>query len=597
MQVEPTQSQATNLGEQLNQLIQNAQWISSDRAKTLDAEHMARIAKLTRGMSPIEISLAYLDWLSHLSVSPGKMFRLVQSMQQKLLQMGVISATAAAQAGGTVFQHLRDRKSLSELWLRLPFDVLPKQHGLVKDWWSEATEDVDGVSHEHLEYVSFMNNQILEMLSPENVPLTDRDFIQTTLEQKGGNLKRGLGLLAKDLAGKIKKDGNPVNSEFEVGKNIAVTPGKVIYRNDLMELIQYKPATETVSSEPVLIVPPWIMKYYILDLSPKNSLVKYLVDQGKTVFMISWKNPVEEDSETTFNDYLDQGLMEAMDAVEAVVPKAQVNTVGYCIGGTLLLIGASALAREGDQRIKSVSLLAAQGDFTEAGDIKRFLSDSQFSFLRALMKDKGFLSSEAMGGSFQALRAGDLLYKPARQRYLMGEDVALNDLMSWNADGTRMPFQMHSEYLRKLYLDNDLAEGRYEVDGSPVYISDIKAPVFAVGTETDHVAPWNSVYKLHGLVSSELTFLLTSGGHNAGIISGPSHPRRRHRIQTRKPGDLQQSPQQWFDSVAVEQGSWWPVWYQWLDKHSSGKVKPPRMGASRKGYKPIADAPGSYVHG
>jgi polyhydroxyalkanoate synthase len=494
-------------------------------------------------------------------------------------------------------RHLRQREPLSDLWQCLPYDLLPQQYQLVRHWWGEATDGVEGASRAHLEFVDFMNGQVLDLLSPDNLPITDREFIGRTVEERGANLRRGLRLFASDLSARVRGREKPVKTDFIVGENVAISPGKVIFRNELIELIQYSPATGKVSSEPVLIVPPWIMKYYILDLSPKNSLVNYLVEQGKTVFMISWKNPQAEDREVAFNDYLEQGFLQAMDAVSAVVPGQPINTVGYCIGGTLLLIGAAFLAREGDRRINSVSLFAAQGDFSEAGEIRRFLSDSQLAFLQALMNDKGYLPTTNMGGAFQSLRASDLVYKPARQRYLLGDEAPLNDLMSWNADGTRMPCRMHSEYLRKLYLDNDLAEGRYRVAGAPVYIGDINAPVFAVGTETDHVAPWHSVYKLHGLVRAELTFLLTSGGHNAGIISGPSHPRRRHRVHTQAAGDLQQSPEQWYVSVPETQGSWWPTWYQWLDQHSSGAVKPPRMGAPSRGYRVIADAPGQYVFG
>lgn len=297
------------------------------------------------------------------------------------------------------------------------------------------------------------------------------------------------------------------------------------------------------------------------------------------------------------NDYLKQGFEQALKIVQTVVPNTPINAVGYCIGGTLLLMGAALLAREGDNSLNSISLFAAQADFLDAGDIKRLLSDSHLSFLKAQMWKRGYLPAESMGNSFKALRPADMIWKPARQRYFLGEEVFMNDLMSWNADGTRMPYRMHSEYLSKMYMNNDLAEGRYEVDGSPIFLDDIKAPMFAVGTESDHVAPWKSAYKLHRLTNTELTFLLTSGGHNAGIISGPSHPRRKHRLATREPGALHLDADDWLEQAPQRDGSWWPVWYEWLDQHSSTPRKPPAMGAKRAGYKPLRDAPGEYVLG
>ena len=306
----------------------------------------------------------------------------------------------------------------------------------------------------------------------------------------------------------------------------------------MIELIQYSPTTPDVHAEPVLIVPAWIMKYYILDLSPKNSLVAWLVDQGYTVFMMSWKNPTAADRELGMDDYLRKGVYAALDVVGAVVPDRDIHAVGYCIGGTLLSIAAAALADWGDTRIRDVTLFAAQTDFSEPGELSLYISPAQLEMLEALMYKEGVLDSKQMGGAFAMLRAHDLLWQPAVKSYLKGERDGMIDLMAWNADGTRMPWKMHTEYLMGLYLRNDLAEGRFKVEGEPVSLKDIRVPMFVVGTETDHVAPWKSVYKVGGLTSSsEFTFLLTSGGHNAGIVSGPVHPKRRHRVRTQREGE------------------------------------------------------------
>jgi polyhydroxyalkanoate synthase len=364
-----------------------------------------------------------------------------------------------------------------------------------------------------------------------------------------------------------------------------------------MELVQYTPVTEKVGAEPVLISPAWIMKYYILDLSPKNSLVKYLTQQGKTVFAISWKNPTEEDNSIRFEDYVQSGIMAAINTVSAICPKRKIHGVGYCIGGTLLAAAAAAMAGNDDDRFQTLSLFAAQTDFSEAGEISRFIGKSQLSFLEKLMWKQGYLSSEAMGSSFSSLRASDLIYGARVDRYLLGKESNANDLMTWNADGTRMPHRMHSEYLNSMYLENSLEKNQIEIGWKIIYLSDIHVPVYCLGTETDHVAPWKSVFKIHQLVNGELTFALTSGGHNAGVISGPEHPRRRYRVHTRIPGDKYLSPDAWMDSTDVHEGSWWPNWDQWIDNHMSSSIKPPKVGSSSKGFEPIYDAPGEYIFG
>jgi polyhydroxyalkanoate synthase subunit PhaC len=342
------------------------------------------------------------------------------------------------------------------------------------------------------------------------------------------------------------------------------------------------------------------MKYYILDLSPHNSLVKYLVDQGHTVFMVSWKNPGEEDRDISLRDYIEQGFRAALDAVSAIVPRRKVHAVGYCIGGTLLAIGAALLGRErrkGDEeRLASVTLFAAQTDFSEPGELAFFINPAQLAMLDASMERKGVLESRQMGGAFVLLRAQDLLWQPLVDNYLKGERAPMIDLMAWNADGTRMPCRMHSEYLYRLYLDNELATNRMPVDGKVVRLSDIRVPMFVVGTEVDHVAPWKSVYKVGNLVrSDDFTFLLTAGGHNAGIVCGPVHPKRHYRMLSRRLIDPHLAPEEWTEAAERQPGAWWPAWQQWLAAHSGPMIKPPTMGAPRLGYAVLDDAPGQYV--
>lgn len=591
------QTEQTNLSARIFEHVQDLSQKMGDlrnlTPEQVDNLFKSAIARAFKGMSPLEIWLAYLDWIAHLSLSPGKQMRLTQSFFRKAAKLGVFGARSLVNPEAQAPTQL-NRKLTTEEWQKWPFRLLAHTHQSAKDWWKEATSEVEGVTHKHEQLVSFMTEQILETLAPANFPVTNPVVLNTTRKEYGKNLLRGLKYLAKDKLPIGSKDSAPEN-HFVAGKDVAVTPGKVIFRNHLIELIQYEPATAEVDREPVFIVPPWIMKYYILDLSPKNSLVKYLVDQGKTVFTISWKNPTEEDRDISFLDYMNDGLFQALDTINQVVPDQKINAMGYCIGGTMLMIAAAKMAREGDDRFHSISLLTSQADFSEAGEISQFISESQLAFLEKLMWRKGYLGEENMGGSFAALRAGDLVFAPMVDRYLLGKEFHPNDLMAWNADGTRMPYRMHSEYLKKLYLNNELATNHFEVDGKPVSLADIKVPIFSLGTETDHVAPWKSVYKINYLTRSDVTFCLTSGGHNAGVVSGPSHPRRHHRIHTHRPLEKYIDPDTWLETVKPQEGSWWPTWIAWLDEHTSGKRKPPAMGAARKGIKPLEDAPGQYI--
>jgi polyhydroxyalkanoate synthase len=358
-------------------------------------------------------------------------------------------------------------------------------------------------------------------------------------------------------------------------------------------LIQYAPATEKVYAEPVLIVPAWIMKYYILDLSPQNSLIRYLVGQGHTVFCISWRNPSAEDRSLTMADYR-SCVMAALAAVNAIVPDRKVHATGYCLGGTLLAITAAAMARGGDDRLATITLLAAQTDFTEPGELALFIDHSQVHFLESIMWNRGYLSADQMAGTFQLLRSNDLVWSRLVRDYLMGERAPMTDLMAWNADSTRMPYQMHSEYLRRLYLDNQLAAGQFMVDERAATLQNIHAPLFVVGTERDHVAPWRSVYTIHYHTDADTTFVLTGGGHNTGIVSEPGQPNRHFRIATKNTSDPCLAPDEWA-AAAPKNGSWWVAWADWLATYSTPeRTSPPSMG-SADGFPPIEDAPGTYV--
>ncbi|WP_254797364.1 PHA/PHB synthase family protein [Geopseudomonas aromaticivorans] len=566
----------------------------------LDLKVHAAIARANSSVSPISLLLAMMDWSGHLAGSPGKQLELLNlglEQTRRLLEYvrEVASASPDCPAHECVEPPRRDRRFAAKEWHQWPFSLMHQSFLLSQEWWQVATHGVRGVSRHHEEVVAFAARQLLDMFSPGNYLVSNPLVLQRTAATGGANLVRGM-IHALEDAERLAAGHPPAGTEnFVVGRDVAATPGKVVLKNRLIELIQYTPTTATVHPEPILIVPAWIMKYYILDLSPHNSLVKYLVDQGHTVFCLSWKNPGAEDGDLGMDEYLQLGFFAALDAINAIVPDRKVHATGYCLGGTLLAIAAAAMARDNDERLASISLLTAQTDFTEPGELALFIDESEVSLLEAQMHETGYLTAGQMVGAFQLLRSSDLLWSRMVGEYLMGERAEMIDLMAWNADATRMPARMHSQYLRRLFLNDDLSEGRYPVGGRPVSLSDIDTPVFCVATTQDHVAPWRSVFKLHYLSPTEITFVLTSGGHNAGIVSEPGRPRRHYQVLQRPVGGNYVAPDAWLASAPRHEDSWWLEWLAWLQARSSTPVAAPATGAPEQGYPVVADAPGEYV--
>ncbi len=567
-------------------------------ADVIDRSLHAAAARFTMGLSPAALGEAFFDWAIHLTFSPGKRLRLIDKATRKSLRLANQARRYALEGGGVepcIEPLPQDRRFAGEAWQKWPYNLIYQGFLLNQQWWHNATTDVLGVTKQHENMVEFTSRQLLDMFSPSNFLFTNPDLLKHTIDNGGKNLVGGFQNLVEDWERTISGK-KPIGAEaFRVGREVAVTPGKVVYRNRLIELIQYEPATDAVRPEPVLIVPAWIMKYYILDLSPHNSLVKYLTEQGFTVFMISWKNPGPDDRDLSLDDYRTLGVMAALDAVGSVVPEQKIHAAGYCLGGTLLSIAAATMARDGDDRLKSITLLAAQTDFTEAGELMLFINESQLAFLDDMMWEQGFLDTTQMAGTFQMLHSNDLIWSRIVGEYMTGERAPMIDLMAWNADATRMPYRMHSEYLRRLFLNNDLAEGRYIVAGKPIALTDLRAPIFAVGTVRDHVAPWRSTYKIDLMTDTDVTFLLTVGGHNAGIVSEPGHPHRSFQVLTKKSDGHYIDPDSYLAEAQHKDGSWWPEWVGWLAEHSGPEVAPPSMGAASSGYPSLCDAPGSYV--
>lgn len=555
------------------------------KIKGLDSALHAFQGRFFMNMSPTAIFLAYMDWACHFLNSPEKQLESLDAFAHGMIDLS---------------DHLMsfknghpDPRFKGELWQLPPYALIYKTYLAAEKFLNSLTTHVSGVTRHHEELVSFLTRQMILAMAPSNMIWTNPELIDLTLTQKGQNLVRGMFHFLEDVRRMIHKL-KPVGTEaFQAGVNVAATPGKVVFRNRLIELIQYTPTTKTVCPEPVLIVPAWIMKYYILDLSQNNSLVRFLVDQGHTVFMISWKNPGDEERGLGMADYLKLGIFEAVKTIRAMIPDYTIHSAGYCLGGTLLAIAVAHMEGRGENHIKTMTLLAAQTDFTDAGELTLFIDDSQVAWLEDLMNNQNYLKTDQMAGAFRLLRANELIWTDIMTHYLKGERTPVSDLMAWNADATRMPYTMHSEYLRSLFLQNDLFEGRYRVDGVPVALSNIHVPVFLVGTQKDHVAPWISVYKFHLPSDADsVTFVLTNGGHNAGIISEPGHRGRYYQIATRKEGETYVDPKTFAETTPVVQGSWWMPWQKWLSDFSGDKIAPPGFP---KGVEALPDAPGDYV--
>lgn len=580
-----TQILAEGKSKDIREKCQHDSEIIDELFTCIDRLFQANVAKFTAGISPAALATSWFSWMAQLSISPGRLSRL--STYLLFHFSDYISNLLKEPLPGCG----EDVRFQSPNWQLFPWRAWAENFLLLEDWFKHATSDVSGMPSHVERTISFIVRQALDAISPSNFVLTNPDLYAETLRSQGQNIIRGLELGMKDMLERLSGAPPKGSENFQPGKQVAITPGKVVYKNELIELIQYEPTTKTVYKEPILIMPAWIMKYYILDLSPHNSLVKWLVGKGHTVFIISWKNPDAKDRNLGLDDYYRLGAMASIDEVSRIIPETRIHLMGYCLGGTLALITAAAMARNRDKRLKSLTLLAAQGDFTEAGELMLFVTESQVGFLENMMWEQGYLDTKQMAGSFQMLRSYDLIWSKMVQDYMHGAERGMIDLLAWNADATRMPYKMHTEYLEKLFLNNDFADGRFAVDGHYVVPENIRLPTFVVSTEKDHVAPWPSVYKMHLMLNgNNITFVLASGGHNAGIVSEPNHKGRYYRIRERKKHAPYLAPKRWLEKAKQKNGSWWVAWHEWLVKRSSHGRVPARTLDPK-----LPNAPGTYV--
>jgi polyhydroxyalkanoate synthase len=565
--------------------------------EVLDRLVRANMGRLTANLSPASVQQAFTDWAMHLAAAPGKQIELGVKALRKTARLNIYAIESAANPDTPpcIEPMAHDHRFDDPRWQAWPFNLMYQSFLLYQQWWWNAIDGIRGVAPRHEDRAQFAVRQMLDVIAPANFPLTNPQVLDATWRTGGTNFLHGAQNLIEDTRRRLVGE-PPVGAEnYRPGEAVAVTPGKVVYRNRLIELIQYAPTTDRVHPEPVFIVPAWIMKYYILDLSPDNSLIRWLRDQGHTVYCLSWRNPGPSDCDMSMDDYRRMGIVEPREAIQALNPGRKMHAVGYCIGGTLLAIEAARMARDGDESFATLTFFATQVDFTEPGELELFIDESEVAYLEDTMWAQGYLDTKQMAGAFQMLRSNDLIWSRIVTEYLMGERQPMFDLMAWNADATRMPYRMHAEYLRRLFLNNDLANGRYEVNGRPVALTDITVPKFVVATEKDHIAPWRSVHKVHLLCDTDITFVLTNGGHNAGIVSEPGHNGRRYRVQTTAHDDPYRDPDTWYASAEHKDGSWWPEWQRWLARQSGNKGKPPPIGDVDKGLPPLADAPGTYV--
>ncbi len=472
------------------------------------------------------------------------------------------------------------------------FDFLKQGYLLTTDWANRLVKDAEGIDPHVRHKAEFYVRQISNAMSPSNFVLTNPELLRETLSSNAENLVQGMRMLAEDIeaGGGDLKIRQSDSSMFEVGRNLAVTPGKVIYQNDLMQLIQYAPATGRVLKRPLLIVPPWINKFYILDLTPEKSFIKWCVDHGLTVFVVSWVNPDERQARKAFADYMREGPLAALAAIKTATGEDQVNAIGYCVGGTLLAITLAYMAAKGDPRIASATLFTAQTDFKYAGDLQVFVDEEQIAALEAQMHERGYLEGKKMANAFNMLRSNDLIWPYVINNYMKGKAPFPFDLLYWNSDATRMPAANHSFYLRNCYLDNRIAKGQMVIDNVELDLKDVTIPIYNLATREDHIAPAKSVYVGSSLFGGPTKYVLAGSGHIAGVVNPPEKKKYQYWTGPTPKGD---DVDKWIAGAEEHVGSWWPDWLEWLRAQDASEVEAREPGGGK--LKPIEDAPGSYV--
>ena len=587
----PAPAETEKMTETMADVIARSQRIAAD-FMTNQSGHLAG------SFDPVQLGEQFLKNMAKFSFDPQALMEAQAEFWQASFALWQQIAIGALGGSGqkVIEPEADDRRFRSEAWDDgHVFDFIKQSYLLASRYVIAATESVSGIDEKKREQINFYTRQFVDAMAPTNFALTNPDVLKRTVDSKGENLVKGLKNILGDLErseGQLKT--RMVDSEaFDLGHNLALTPGKVVLQNDLIQLIQYEPATPTVSKTPLLVIPPWINKYYILDLRPKNSYIRWLVEQGHSVFVISWVNPGSELAEKGFEDYLLEGPLAALNAMKAITGTAQSNVIGYCLGGTLLVALLAYLEGTGAaDRVASATFLTSMIDFAEPGDLGVFIDDEQVESLEQKMKRDGYLDGTDMATTFNMLRSNDLIWSFVINNYLMGEEPLAFDLLYWNSDSTRMPARMHSEYLRTMYLENRCKEpGGMVLDGVPIDIASVKTPCYFLSACEDHIAPWRSTFAGAGLFKGPVRFVLSGSGHIAGVVNPPDAKKYGYRTSRSRPrGDAEA----WLESASHKEGSWWPNWQQWVSKFAGTKVKARNPGA-KKAFPVLEDAPGSYA--
>jgi polyhydroxyalkanoate synthase len=530
-------------------------------------------------------------WLS----DPQRAVELQTSLGRAYLDLwaGAVKRMAGEPTAPVAAPDPKDKRFIDPEWSQNQFfDFLKQAYLLTAKWGERLVKDAAGIDAHTRQKAEFYVKQISNAISPSNFVLTNPELLRETLASNGENLVRGMHMLSEDITAghgnlKIRQSDS---SMFEVGRNLALTPGKVIFQNDLMQLIQYEPATEQVLKVPLLIVPPWINKFYILDLAPEKSFIKWCVDQGLTVFVVSWVNPDAHLAAKSFEQYMSEGPIAALDAIEAATGERQVNAIGYCVGGTLLAITLAYLAAKKKNRVLSATMFVAQVDFTYAGDLKVFVDEERIQQMEAHMKEQGYLEASRMATAFNLLRSNDLIWPYVVNNYLRGKKPFPFDILYWNSDATRMPAANHSFYMRNFYLDNKFTKGELEIGGVTLDLRKVKLPVYNLATREDHIAPAQSVLFGSQYFGGPVKYVLAGSGHIAGVVNPPT--KQKYQYWT-GPAPSGADVDKWVSTAQLHPGSWWPDWLDWLKAQDAETVPARAIGAGK--LKAIEDAPGSYV--
>jgi len=567
----------------------------AERSQRLVGEWLERRTKLVPTSDPLNIGGAFMEMTAHMMANPARIMQAQMGFWQDYMTLWQNTTRRIMGLDSTpvISEDPKDKRFRDGAWQQSEiFDFIKQSYLLSARYVQDVVRHVDGLDPKTAKKVDFYSRQFVDAMSPSNFLLTNPEVLRKTVETGGENLLRGLNNLLTDLErghGKLHIKMTDMDA-FRLGENIAVSPGKVMFQNKLMQLIQYSPSTEMVLKRPLLILPPWINKFYILDLRPKNSFVRYAVSQGHTVFMVSWVNPDEQLANEGFEDYMKDGVFAALDAIKAATGENDVNAIGYCLGGTLLATTLAWMAKRGDERIKSATFFVSMLDFQEAGELGVFIDEEQLKSLEDKMKETGYLDGSDMATTFNMLRANDLIWSFVVNNYLLGNEPFPFDLLYWNSDSTRMPARMHTFYLRNMYQDNKLAQpNAIEIEDETIDLGQIKVPAYFLSTREDHIAPWRSTYRGTQLLGGSKRFVLAASGHIAGVVNPPEGGKYNHWVNE----DLPPEPQAWLDGATEMSGSWWPDWNRWVAAHAPERVKARVPGSGK--LKAIEDAPGSYV--